>query len=168
MDIYVDRWRLYWTFVSLAESWLPLLCPMFMRSRAPTGLLVFVGRIVNIFIRMLSLCATKSSNLYFHWPLIIFDWPWSSAVDHYQDDFDPSGTMVLAGIATTAAYKYLNIYQYSISEYISIVVLILFDCVLFQLIKSKLLNGCLFFRRLIPMETRIAKRAEEPGQKSHL
>ena len=31
---------------------------------------------------------------------------WSSAVDHFQDDFDLSGTMVLAGIATTAAYKY--------------------------------------------------------------
>ena len=30
--------------------------------------------------------------------------------------------MVLAGIATTAAYKYLNICQYSISEYISVVV----------------------------------------------
>ena len=48
-----------------------------------------------------------------------FDWLWSSSrwlcshfdpfVDDYQDYFDLSGTMVLAGIATTAAYKYLYI-----------------------------------------------------------
>ena len=53
---------------------------------------------------------------------------WSSAVDHFQDDFDLSGTMVLAGIATTAAYKYLYIIcRYSIFKHIYYCVHIIFS-----------------------------------------
>ena len=61
---------IYLTFVSRAGSWLLLLCPMFMRSRAPTGLLVFVGRILNdVIIVIVVVCKNLIKPLF---PLITY------------------------------------------------------------------------------------------------
>ena len=179
MDIYVDRWRLYWTFVSPAGSWLLLLCPMFMRSRAPTGLLVFVGRILNsVMIVIVFVCNIVTKPLF---PLTTHQSSYLIGFDHHQDYFAPTLIPLLMIIKMTlilaerwywpVSLPLLLTSIYNIYLYISIFynqIYLLLCSHNFQLIKSTLLNGCLFFRRLIPMETRIAKRAEESGQKSHL